>query len=138
MSKVSRATSARRRFFCSYVLLWFRKGKEGGVFRLVPRLLAPIFHGPVLRRTREKEAPRRNNSFLPFLPLNRHCSESHPCPTDVPEGTTAKPSCALSTAGSASPTFCGLICVPDSPSSKCPKGASCKKIEGSGLCTYDE
>jgi len=66
-----------------------------------------------------------------------YCSTSKPCPTDVPDGTTASPECVLETAGSSSPTNCALICTPGS-NDECPQNASCKPISGIGVCTYDD
>lgn len=63
------------------------------------------------------------------------CSATSPCPSDVPTGTLASPQCVLAAQGSASPTNCALIC---SASEKCPTGASCKSISGTGICTYDD
>ena len=60
------------------------------------------------------------------------CSTSSPCPTDVPDGATAKPTCALSKGGSPSPSACALICKPSGPTTQCPAKASCKKIQTVG------
>lgn len=54
------------------------------------------------------------------------------CPTDVPEGTEAKPQCILQ-----SPTgdkYCALTCIVDE---QCPEGASCGILGFTGICTYD-
>lgn len=66
-----------------------------------------------------------------------HCSTSSPCPTDVPDQVTAKPTCALETQGSSNPTQCALICDP-SASNSCGAKASCKPIQNTGVCTYDD
>ena len=70
------------------------------------------------------------------------CSPSSPCPTDVPDGATAKPTCALTKSGSSTPSACALICNPAENTlvgnPVCPTKASCKKIQTTGLCTYDE
>jgi hypothetical protein len=66
------------------------------------------------------------------------CSPSQACPTDVPKGTTAKPQCVLEAGGAAQPTNCALICDPSATSGGCPEKASCKAIQGTGLCTYDQ
>jgi C1A family cysteine protease len=60
------------------------------------------------------------------------------CPSDVPPGTTAEPQCVLETAGSSQPTNCALICSPLAQSGGCPSGASCKAIQGTGICTYND
>ena len=65
------------------------------------------------------------------------CSSSSPCPTDVPDGATAQPKCVLETAGSPTPSQCALICKPGALANQCPDKASCKGIQGTGLCTYD-
>merc|ERR1719305_2240810 len=65
------------------------------------------------------------------------CGFLRSCTKDVPAGTTAKPTCALETAGSSKPTQCALICDPSALSDGCPTDASCKSISGTGLCTYD-
>ena len=64
------------------------------------------------------------------------------CPTDVPAGVTAKPQCALQ-----SPTgdkYCALMCSPSTEEfmlragdAQCGDKASCKAIQGLGICTYD-
>lgn len=81
------------------------------------------------------------------------------CPTtNLPANTTATPRCMLGPfpppgQGFVSPTGCVLVCDPSDPSgtggptSKCPAGATCKKLYGeaaaragifdSGICTYD-
>jgi C1A family cysteine protease len=65
------------------------------------------------------------------------CGFLRSCTHDVPAGTTAKPTCALETAGSSKPTQCALICDPSALADGCPTDASCKSISGTGLCTYD-
>eukprot|EP00940_MAST-03C_sp_MAST-3C-sp2_P002433 g2433.t1 len=65
------------------------------------------------------------------------CDASGSCPTDVPSGVTATPQCALkSSTGS---QYCALICTPgdDDAADACGENASCKPIQGTGLCTYD-
>merc|ERR1740117_204633 len=66
------------------------------------------------------------------------CSTTAPCPTDVPDGASARPMCCISTSGSATPSLCALICSPTAASSQCPDGAACHKIQTSGVCTYDD
>lgn len=64
------------------------------------------------------------------------CDASGACPTDLPKGVTAKPSCALQT--STGEAYCALICDPtDTNADTCGK-ATCKSIQGTGLCTYDD
>merc|ERR1711937_729654 len=75
------------------------------------------------------------------------CGSDLSCPSDVPDGVTAMPQCALQ-----SPTgdsYCALICTPASwymtdaekavhDGDACGAGASCKSISGVGICTYDD
>merc|ERR1711959_307348 len=64
------------------------------------------------------------------------CDSSGACPTDVPSGVTAKPQCALQdTSGN---KYCALICSPSGNDDQCGTNASCKSIQGTGLCTYDD
>lgn len=71
------------------------------------------------------------------------CSITSPCTKDVPDGTTANPQCVLESQGSQSPTQCALICQPSDwknlavGEGGCPEKATCKSIQGTGLCTYD-
>ena len=60
------------------------------------------------------------------------------CPTDVPPGVTATPTCALQDASGNK--FCALMCTPGSKTqdSQCGETASCKPISGIGICTYDD
>merc|ERR1712139_17139 len=63
---------------------------------------------------------------------------SSACPTDMPKGDTATPTCALQT-----PTggkYCALICTPsglrgDGANGECGTG-TCQSISGTGICTY--
>mmetsp|Transcript_33143 Transcript_33143/g.53813 ORF Transcript_33143/g.53813 Transcript_33143/m.53813 type:complete len:137 (-) Transcript_33143:167-577(-) len=65
------------------------------------------------------------------------CSLVKKCPTDVPEGVTAAPQCALS--ASSGGKYCALICSPSSKDdAQCGTNASCKAISGVGICTYDD
>merc|ERR1711912_108868 len=64
------------------------------------------------------------------------------CPTDVPSGVTAKPQCALKdTSGN---KYCALICSPSTDEAALRAGdsacgtATCKAIQGVGLCTYND
>merc|ERR1712134_48652 len=60
------------------------------------------------------------------------------CPTDMPKGDTATPTCALQT-----PTggkYCALICTPsefanNGANGECGTG-TCQAIQGTGICTY--
>eukprot|EP00656_Telonema_subtile_P050264 TRINITY_DN646_c0_g1_i6.p1 TRINITY_DN646_c0_g1~~TRINITY_DN646_c0_g1_i6.p1 ORF type:complete len:133 (-),score=32.71 TRINITY_DN646_c0_g1_i6:267-665(-) len=57
------------------------------------------------------------------------------CPTDVPSGVTAAPTCALKdTSGN---KYCALICTPGADDGACGT-ATCKSIQGTGICTYDD
>ena len=56
------------------------------------------------------------------------------CPTDVPTGVTANPLCALQT--STGDKYCALICKP-AGSNQCGTG-TCKAIQGTGVCTYND
>ena len=62
------------------------------------------------------------------------CSAAGACPTDVPTGTTAKPTCDLNSPQGAK--YCSLVCA-GAGAAGCPTGASCKAIQGTGICTYD-
>lgn len=66
------------------------------------------------------------------------CDSSGACPTDVPPGVTAKPTCALTSSSGAK--FCALVCNPSNEAlvNACGKNATCKAIQGSGLCTYND
>ena len=63
------------------------------------------------------------------------CSASSPCPAN-PSGA-AKAQCVLETSGSQTPTQCALICDPSADTGACPGTATCKAIQGTGLCTYN-
>lgn len=56
------------------------------------------------------------------------------CPTDVPEGTTAKPQCVLKDSSTGA-MYCALLCMHDS---SCPTGAKCGMMQGNplGICVY--
>ena len=74
------------------------------------------------------------------------CSLFRSCPTDVPQGVTATPTCALKSASSKFSKFCALICSPSLPildqtaaDAQCGENASCKGVQaGIGICTYDD
>ena len=70
------------------------------------------------------------------------------CPTDLPAGVTAKPTCALQDASSGK-KYCALICSPSGEAlnyppfkkaadAQCGTNASCKSIQSVGICTYDD
>merc|ERR1712159_343162 len=62
------------------------------------------------------------------------CTSSGGCPTDVPEGTTAAPTCAIQDASG--DKYCALFCKGLS-SGKCPESAKCESIQVVyGLCMY--
>ena len=73
------------------------------------------------------------------------CSLLKACPTDVPEGVTATPQCALKDS-STNKKYCALICSPTAfiadqkaADAQCGANASCKSVQmGVGLCTYDD
>merc|ERR1712167_286944 len=64
------------------------------------------------------------------------------CPTDVPSGVTAKPQCALK--DQSGNKYCTLICSPSTDEESLRAGdaqcgkATCKAIQGVGICTYDD
>ena len=74
------------------------------------------------------------------------CNLFRSCPTDVPDGVTATPTCALKSASTKFSKFCALICSPSLPildqkaaDSQCGENASCKEAgTGVGICTYDD
>jgi len=57
------------------------------------------------------------------------------CPTDVPVGVTAQPQCALR--DPSGDKYCALICTPGANDAQCGT-ATCKAIQGVGICTYDD
>ena len=59
------------------------------------------------------------------------------CPKDLPAGATATPQCALQDS-STNTKYCALICNPSSMDAECGTNASCKSIQGTGVCTYDD
>lgn len=63
------------------------------------------------------------------------CNSAGACPTDVPAGVSAAPKCALKSSQGAQ--FCVLECTP-SENDACGTNASCKAVQGVGLCTYDK
>jgi len=70
------------------------------------------------------------------------CSAAGTCPTDVPSGVTARPTCALQGMGG---KYCALVCSPSTDErslragdAQCGTNASCKAISGTGICTYDK
>merc|ERR1711988_1733987 len=60
------------------------------------------------------------------------------CPTDMPQGDTATPTCALQTPTGAK--YCALICTPSAFASNGANGecgtGTCQAISGTGICTY--
>merc|ERR1712125_231382 len=58
------------------------------------------------------------------------------CPSDVPAGVTAAPTCALQDSSSGD-KYCALICSPGNDA-QCGTNASCKSIQTTGICTYDD
>ena len=77
------------------------------------------------------------------------CTDT-PCPTDVPDGVTAAPTCALKNPATGD-KYCVLLCTPSSSSSssmtmmlrapvqvgdgQCGE-ATCQPVQGAGVCTY--
>jgi len=57
------------------------------------------------------------------------------CPADVPPGVTAQPQCALR--DQSGDKYCALICSPGANDGQCGT-ATCKAIQGVGICTYDD
>merc|ERR1712054_109167 len=71
------------------------------------------------------------------------CGLFKPCPTDLPDGVTATPQCALQDSSSGK-KYCALLCSPSLPildqqaaDDQCGEKASCKAIQTVGICTYD-
>jgi len=67
------------------------------------------------------------------------CYSNDTCPTDVPSGVTVNPQCALHS--STGDKYCCLVCDPSTPDagdSQCGTDASCKPIQTTGICTYDD
>ena len=62
--------------------------------------------------------------------------KSMSCPSDVPSGVTATPTCALQT--TTGTKYCALLCNPSGNGDECGSEASCKSISGVGICTYDD
>lgn len=69
------------------------------------------------------------------------CDEAGQCPTDVPEGVTARPLCGLKTQDGTQ--YCVLLCQPSellrASAGQC-GDATCRTIKGQpgvGICTYD-
>eukprot|EP00746_Dinoflagellata_sp_MGD_P147063 gnl/MRDRNA2_/MRDRNA2_79450_c0_seq1.p1 gnl/MRDRNA2_/MRDRNA2_79450_c0~~gnl/MRDRNA2_/MRDRNA2_79450_c0_seq1.p1 ORF type:complete len:394 (+),score=65.29 gnl/MRDRNA2_/MRDRNA2_79450_c0_seq1:98-1279(+) len=66
------------------------------------------------------------------------CKGISSCPTDVPQGVTAHPQCALQT--TTGQKYCALICTPSAlrgngATGECGAG-SCQAVQGTGICTY--
>eukprot|EP00439_Symbiodinium_sp_Y106_P080379 s725_g19.t1 len=62
-----------------------------------------------------------------------HC-DSGSCPTDTPEGTTAKPMCILQDSSSGS-KYCALACILGG----CPEGSKCVHLSSLlGICIYPD
>jgi hypothetical protein len=62
------------------------------------------------------------------------CTDFMPCPTDVPEGVTAQPTCALKSPSG--DTYCALVCAPGLGDGQCGDTATCQPISNVGICTY--
>lgn len=64
------------------------------------------------------------------------CTSFQPCPTDVPDGVTAAPTCALKSP--TGETYCALVCSPSGVGvgdGQC-GDATCQPISNVGICTY--
>lgn len=88
-------------------------------------------HGPCLSDEEKVQITGLAGDFC-----SPKCSGST-CPSDLPTGTTAQPRCVLETSGSKTPTQCALMCK-GAGATGCPDGASCKAIQGLGICTYND
>jgi hypothetical protein len=71
------------------------------------------------------------------------CTDSA-CPTDVPAGVTAVAQCLLK-APTGTAKKCCLVCAPTAiikdqkaADAQCGTNASCKSIQATGICTYDD
>ena len=53
----------------------------------------------------------------------------------MPAGVTASPQCALQ--DQSGNKYCVLLCTPSVEDDQCGENASCKPIQGQGVCTYD-
>mmetsp|Transcript_363 Transcript_363/g.487 ORF Transcript_363/g.487 Transcript_363/m.487 type:complete len:145 (+) Transcript_363:199-633(+) len=69
------------------------------------------------------------------------CADFMPCPSDLPDGVSATPQCALK--DQAGHQYCILMCSPGEESSnlragdgQCGPDATCQPVQGLGVCTY--
>eukprot|EP00746_Dinoflagellata_sp_MGD_P010939 gnl/MRDRNA2_/MRDRNA2_122782_c0_seq1.p1 gnl/MRDRNA2_/MRDRNA2_122782_c0~~gnl/MRDRNA2_/MRDRNA2_122782_c0_seq1.p1 ORF type:complete len:141 (-),score=26.75 gnl/MRDRNA2_/MRDRNA2_122782_c0_seq1:148-570(-) len=66
--------------------------------------------------------------------------KSNECPTDVPSGVTATPTCALVLHPPMYEQYCALVCSPSNLRSNGANGecgtGSCQPVHGKGICTY--
>lgn len=62
------------------------------------------------------------------------CTDFQPCPTDVPSGVTAAPTCALKSP--TGETYCALVCSPGGLGDGQCGDATCQPISNVGICTY--
>uniref|UniRef100_A0A7R9WTM1 Uncharacterized protein n=1 Tax=Craspedostauros australis TaxID=1486917 RepID=A0A7R9WTM1_9STRA len=99
-------------------------------------------YGPPPQCEKDEESFRING--VPGEVCSPKCSDLVPCPTDVPDGVTATPTCALENAQTGD-TYCVLICDPDATDAQL-RGASgggqcgdatCQPIQGLGICTFE-
>jgi hypothetical protein len=89
-------------------------------------------------------------SGIPGGVCARKCTDFLPCPTDVPDGVSATPMCALQDPSTGN-QYCILVCSAENNSNnnnmlrsmvrdeQC-GGAICRPVEGQdglGICTYD-
>jgi len=64
------------------------------------------------------------------------CDSSNNCPTTYPPGVTAQGQCVLEMPGNNQPTYCALICDPNTKGTCGKAPAKCEPIQGVGVCTY--
>ena len=96
-------------------------------------------------------SPALNELYRTYRTSYGTCSvpkcEGLSCPSDVPSGVTARPTCALQDAQGNK--YCALVCSPSAAAlayppfkkaadDQCGTNASCKPISTVGICTYDD
>jgi hypothetical protein len=128
-----------------YVQLLRGKGKQGEC-GLLAQPSYPVVKKASLEDTASPHYEDPKNKCLPdeiaisIQGVNgKLCSpacDGSSCPTDVPAGVLATPKCELQT--TAGKKYCALSCNPAATDSQCGTNASCKSIQGVGICTYDD
>jgi len=92
----------------------------------------------------EKDELAFRFSEIPGAVCAAKCTDFLPCPTDVPDGVTAVPMCALQDKQTGS-KYCVLICQPSIGEESYLRGgdkqcgdATCQPVKGQGvgICTY--